>query len=417
MLHNNFVRVTVRAGSHAADLTLSPHVEVADLVPDLVDLLVVDPGPPVGDWRLSRLLGGQLDRSSSLRDNRVVDGEILTLAPAVDGAEPPRLDVFDAVAGDGTPAWNPRATRLARVVVGLIAAGIGALAVTRGGVTPVVSAVIALVALVAAAIRSRDDSMVASAFGVCAALFGGAAGFAAVPGPPGWPTVTLAAASAASVAVLALRLTHGGTAVFAGVAAAAGLTATAASVAELLDAGVAAVGATLATCALALLTQSARLSLLVCRITPYTPADDAVRADRAAATFTGLVGGFAAITAGAAVAAAANASWNGTAFAAAVAMVLLLRARTHVAREQVAALLIAGMAIVTTVLGAAALRWPLIGVGAVAVGGFVMWRGLPSADSPVQRRIVEVSEYLALAALPPLTCWICGVFAAARGLA
>jgi hypothetical protein len=38
------------------------------------------------------------------------------------------------------------------------------------------------------------------------------------------------------------------------------------------------------------------------------------------------------------------------------------------------------------------------------------------AVSPVGRRSVELLEYLGLAVVVPLTCWICGLYGAARGL-
>ena len=38
------------------------------------------------------------------------------------------------------------------------------------------------------------------------------------------------------------------------------------------------------------------------------------------------------------------------------------------------------------------------------------------AVSPVGRRSVELLEYLALAVVVPLACWICGLYGAARGL-
>ena len=40
----------------------------------------------------------------------------------------------------------------------------------------------------------------------------------------------------------------------------------------------------------------------------------------------------------------------------------------------------------------------------------------PRDSSPVLRRIVELSECLALVAMAPLTCWICGFYGAVRAL-
>jgi hypothetical protein len=36
--------------------------------------------------------------------------------------------------------------------------------------------------------------------------------------------------------------------------------------------------------------------------------------------------------------------------------------------------------------------------------------------SPIGRRSVELLEYLALAVVVPLACWICGLYGAARSM-
>jgi hypothetical protein len=45
--------------------------------------------------------------------------------------------------------------------------------------------------------------------------------------------------------------------------------------------------------------------------------------------------------------------------------------------------------------------------------GFV---NLSTKVSPIGQRGIELLEYLALAAVLPLACWICGLYGAARGL-
>ena len=52
-------------------------------------------------------------------------------------------------------------------------------------------------------------------------------------------------------------------------------------------------------------------------------------------------------------------------------------------------------------------------VAAALYLGFVVPAMSPS---PVLRRIGELSEYLALVTMPPLTCWICGLYDAVRPL-
>ncbi len=43
------------------------------------------------------------------------------------------------------------------------------------------------------------------------------------------------------------------------------------------------------------------------------------------------------------------------------------------------------------------------------------WAGPARPASPVLRAGAGLLEWLALAAMVPLTCWICGLYAAARG--
>ena len=82
-----------------------------------------------------------------------------------------------------------------------------------------------------------------------------------------------------------------------------------------------------------------------------------------------------------------------------------------------------GLVITATTFGVVALSTPQHGAWVAAVTatlaaaaiylGFVA----PAISlSPVIRRSVEVLECLALVAMVPMTCWICGVYSAVRGL-
>jgi hypothetical protein len=86
-------------------------------------------------------------------------------------------------------------------------------------------------------------------------------------------------------------------------------------------------------------------------------------------------------------------------------------------------LAITGIVIAGTTFGVAALRapqhGPWVATSAVAVAGTAMYLGFvaPAISlSPLARRSADLLECLALIALIPLTCWICGLYATMRGL-
>ena len=99
---------------------------------------------------------------------------------------------------------------------------------------------------------------------------------------------------------------------------------------------------------------------------------------------------------------------------------MVLRARTHIDIGCRTALIVGGT-------GAIASGGALVVVSApgqanwvclIAVaGGLGMLAGHFGATvSPLVRRAVEVSEYLALAAVVPLACWIGGLYGLIRGV-
>ena len=84
---------------------------------------------------------------------------------------------------------------------------------------------------------------------------------------------------------------------------------------------------------------------------------------------------------------------------------------------------IGGIAITATTFGVVALSMPEYGACIAAVTAMLAAAGIylgfvaPAISlSPVVRRGVEVVECLALVATVPLTCWICGLYNAVRGL-
>jgi hypothetical protein len=154
------------------------------------------------------------------------------------------------------------------------------------------------------------------------------------------------------------------------------------------------------------------------------PAELATRARLARAELAGLSGGCAVVAATAAPLAATGgwAGWTGPVLAAAVAAVLLLRARGFadpaIARVHLAAGSAAGTALVG--LGAVAagptghLGGALVLLGATAIT--IATERPTAAGSPVARRAVELVEGALSAAVVPLALAAAGVFALVREL-
>jgi hypothetical protein len=62
-------------------------------------------------------------------------------------------------------------------------------------------------------------------------------------------------------------------------------------------------------------------------------------------------------------------------------------------------------------------QWVCAVTAALGVAVLLLGFIAPAATfSPVAHRAVELFEYLALAAVAPLACWVCGLYAAVRGL-
>jgi type VII secretion integral membrane protein EccD len=115
--------------------------------------------------------------------------------------------------------------------------------------------------------------------------------------------------------------------------------------------------------------------------------------------------------------------WQGTTFAVAVATVLCLRGRSHHDLVQSATLVGGGLAIALALIVKTATYldgWQVN--AAVALAGLMVLVaacGLVATRtefSPVMRRWVEIGEYVAIAFVFPLACWILRVYAYFREL-
>lgn len=359
-------RVAVHAETGRADLALPAGMPVAALIASVVDLMPRRDGPPaLRPYRLGLPGRAPLDPSKTLAQQGIRDGAVLVLTRAGDRVTEPRFDdpaeQMAATVREALSPWHP-ATR--RLTAALAASGLA-----------------------------------------------GVAGFVAVPGGPGAPNALLAVAAAGTVAAAAVPSSGCSGPVRATLCCLAGLAVAAAVVGMACAAtgmSLQAAGAVGTAVAVGVVRMAGRIALVSRRA-----------AREAHDLLTGLVAASAAaVVLGSLGVAAGQAVPRpvGVAFAAVAGVALLLRARSHSDSRQIAALLAGGVTTIgTAVLTAGSGPWPA--AVALALAGVAIGAGFAAPPaSPLARRAAEVLESLALGALVPLACWLCGVYGAARGL-
>jgi type VII secretion integral membrane protein EccD len=450
-------RVSVHAGSAVVDLALPAGIPVATLIPSIADILgdrgVGGPGDgQARHYRLSRPGASALNPSTTLVDNGIRDGAVLVLTESATPLPAPRYDdVAEAVSATldaAAPPWRHLrlATRLAGAIIAGSLTAVGALVlvgnafrVNAAGSAASVSASAGVLALLCAAIAYRTwrDAIAGLALSVIATELWAVAGFLAVPGHPGTPNVLLAATAAAVASVLAMRVSGCGSVTLTAVSGVAMVVAVASLVGVITAAPLRAIGSVSALLSLGLLGLAARLSIVLAGLSPRLPsAPDretiepesarlAAKAIRADDWLTSLLGAFASSATVGAIATvlAGEPRLSCIAFGTVTGALLLLRARSD-DRARTVVFVIGGIAITATTFGVVALSVPEHGAwiaaatamlaAAAIFAGFVAPAIQPS---PVVRRGIELLECLALIATVPLTCWICGLYSAVRGLA
>jgi type VII secretion integral membrane protein EccD len=308
-----------------------------------------------------------------------------------------------------------------------------------------VAAAFACIALLAAAVGYRvfRDRIAGVTFGVVASGFAALAGLLAIPGGPGAPNALLAAMAATAMSTVAMHVTGCGTVVFTALACFAVIAAAAAVVGAVTMTPLQAIGAVSAALSLGLLEASARVSILLAGLSPRLASEPtatnpeldpaphrlSTKAIRADNWLTSLVIAFSASAALAAIGTEVGASNAGSprllgiTFATVTGGVLLSRARSHRGLARSVPLVVSGTATLSTTLVVAATAYPLHTPWIAAVAAMLAAAALglsfvaPAMSfSPVGRRSVELLEYLALAAIVPLACWICGLYSVVRGL-
>jgi type VII secretion integral membrane protein EccD len=458
MTVSDLCRVTVQTNrmgrSVAVDLALPTRLELGELLPCVVDIVGGETDETTNRltdcWAISRLDGLVLDESMTLHENGVRDGDMLLLTTA-HAPIPAALayDLCHTVVGTSATADRDDGWARRMAAVGCLwAAGLGAMVLGWCGTSPasdraVITAIVAVAASAGSIVAGRVDPepLPTLTLGITAAAFASLAGFLVVPGGPAPPNLFLAAAICSAVSILLLQATSRGTTCFIAIAAFSTTAAIAAALAALWPAPLATVGAVLAAASLAVLNAAAKLSIVLAGLSPRLPgategasgdetmpaAFRAARAERGHQTLTGLLAGFSASAALGAVLVAADqrhgGALSGVVLTAVVSAVLLLRARQQLGIARIVAVLTAGMVSATASFTLVALSAPRratwVCLVAVALGAgalYVTRMGSAAWLSPVARRSLELVDYLGIAAVVPLTCWVGDVFGFARGL-
>ncbi|MFR9804253.1 type VII secretion integral membrane protein EccD [Pseudonocardia sp. RS010] len=448
-------RVTVLAPDRRLDVALPADLAVAELVPMLRELLgePVPAGRAPAPWRLDGPAGAPLPPGATLAQLGVHDGELLRIGPALAPPAPPRWDdlpealaaAVEAGARGGDDPAGDGALPLA--VLAATTAASGLLAAVRGS-GPLVAGAAVLAGLGAAA-----GALVLARVGgpgrprgllpaLCALPAAAAAGWLLVPGSP-----TAAALGAGLLLALAAAAAQAVVRVVAPPLVAALLvgTTTSGCAALLLTGGTPAAAG--AACAAAGLLAGPALPRLALRLAALPapevdvpapggpaarppepvvlsagptchPTTDAALARRHLA---GLVLGTAVVTASGAVLAATGPGWWGRLLAAAVCVVLLLRARGFAEPLPARALQVAGLlgGAAATLAGTLAAPAPLRLLAAATVLGAVLTvlgpQSRPRRCGPVGRRTLDLAELVLTALCVPLAVAALDLFALVRG--
>jgi type VII secretion integral membrane protein EccD len=454
-------RVVVYADTRYVDVVLSAAVPVGLLIPQIVDILAAQGGhrgqPEAIRHQLSLPGNVGLSPSQTLGQLGIRDGTTLLLTSSSTVLTPPRFDdVAEAVSvslASTVRPWTRPAARLIAALVASCLAGTGAVvllgtALDANDVRRIdcagVAAVAGFIALLAAVVAHRlfRDRTAGLTLGLAASGFAALAGLLAIPGGLGAPNALLAAAATATSAT-AMRMIGCCATVFTALACFATVEAAAAMVGALTAVPLSAIGAASAAVSLVLVETSAAVSIVLAGLSsharpepdaardrpalaPHTQSAKAIRAD---AWLTSLVAAFCATAALGAVGAAVgphsagDPRWLGATFAGIAGGVLLLRARSHRDLARSVPLLVAGTATLSATFITAAVVSPLcrpyiaaastmLAAAALCVGFITHTNTL----SPVGRRSIDLMEYLALAVVVPLACWICGLYGAVRGM-
>lgn len=452
------VRVTVRAPTRWIDVALPSDVAVADLLPYILRHAgddVADAGERHAGWLLRRPTGESLDLGRTLGSQRVLDGEVLHLAPG--DLEWPELeyeDLVETIASGARRAgrsWGRAATRRCGLALAAAILLAGLLAVPLfespwllpGSVLLGVGAgLLVLGVLLARAVPDAKAGAVFAGCGLPYAFLGGA--LITAPDHVGLSDLGSRQLLLAAVAVLLfgvggfMGVTVAGR-IFAGAIAAGALGALGALVAGPLAPDSAA--ALVLAVGIGLLPGYPLLAIRLGRLPlptlpqrsadlfteePLPPPPEVFRAAaRTDEILSGLLSGLAVVSTVCAAVLAAVGGLTHQLMLGAVALALLLRARLFLVPRQRIPLLVGGVAAAALLAAVQAVRAEdngalvlvLLGVVVVAIGvaaaGLIYSRRPPS---PYLGRAGDILDVVAILALIPLTGLIAGFFAYVQSL-
>lgn len=452
-------RVTVAAPQRRIDVALPEDVPVAELLPNLLrhaGEAAADQGEQHGGWVLRRASGTVLEPQRSLLDQGVRDGEIVHLVPR--RLEWPELeydDVVEAIAGGARRygrSWGNVATRRAGLAVasGIFLLGLVDLLLARppwavvGGAGLLAAICFVLVGAVLS--RALADAAAGAVVAGCSLPYAFLGGFLLV-GPK---TAALGGFGAPHVLLGSVVLLVFGVIGYFAVAALSRLF-VAGMVAGLLGAiggligygtlPAAGAAAVVLTVGIGLMPGypllAVRLGRLPVPALPQRPEE--MLEDRpvprrsevfAAVTrsdelLTGMLLGVAAVALSAMVLLIASRKVSGVVLVLVAVVALLLRSRLFPTPRQRVPLIVTGLAgFAALVIGfGLASRSDAVLLGLLlltaAVGAFVLAAGLAyskRAPSPYLGRFADIFDVLAIIALVPVTCIICGFYGYVQGL-
>lgn len=425
-------RVAVHAVSPedaaTVELVLPAECPVGMLIPSIVDIVLDGPGTPADPhrWYLSHLGGGMLDTSKTLRDNLIRDGDQVVLA-AVGLPAPQRMprDPCGVVAETADRMAKQNAPGV-EVVAGSAVTVLTAVALVwsaheTGTSSPLWTAAALSVTTATASCTSRVTRRMSAVLSLSAVVFAAVAGILAVPGAP-YDVAALLASSAGLTVSLALVRVLGARSALIVAATTTGAVAAVTAVSAVVPISAAAAGASLTVLSVAALSTAPKLTVAAAGIGPSRIVIGARRSAAAHRVLTGLTAGLSVSAAlGVVVAALDSCTVLTAVFAADVGLLLLLRSRIHVDAVRGAALGITGFAALATALIAAVRTtpgqaWWLCAAAVLACFATLQWPTSAFSSNPVVRHVLQVVEYLALAAVIPLAVWVSGLYGTLREL-
>lgn len=455
-------RVTVVGPRRRVDIVLPAYVPFAELFPTVLRYAgpdLANAGLASGGWVLQRLAQPPFEPGMTPQQVGLRDGEMLYLRPRL--SQLPQLafdDVADVIAtgvNEQPDRWSPQAARGAGLAAGALALVAAAAALLASGppwVSPSVTAAAVAVILIAAAgavSRAAGDSAAGAVLGYLALPYGFLAGLlgaarSASLSHLGTSQVLTGLAAVVLLTAIAGAAAADGLPIFFGVGGAAllGVIAAAVTLGVNFHGGAAGPAAVTVAVALALTPLIPMITFRMARVTlPAVPRNaedlrrDSLMVDgekvlgRAAVAdrfVTGIVCGLGLLATAAEVALAVGGGTPARVMSAAVACVLLLRARVFRGRAQRLWLLLPGYGGLALLAASASLNdgqqavllltlAPLL-AGAALVMGVGMW--LPAhRPSPFWGRAADIIDMLLIVSLIPLALGVAGVFSYVRGLA